>query len=220
MKPFKKQLFTYFAQVAKALSNANRLEILEFLAQRECPVEDLAKLTGLSVANTSHHLQQLRQVGLVAFRKEGQYVIYRLSGDDVLTLTADLRQVAERHLSDVNQLIADYLTVKDSLEAVSASELVDRFRDGLVIVLDVRPAEEFEAGHLSGAMNIPISQLSSKLGKLDKAKEVVAYCRGPHCVLAYDAVEMLRAKGIRARRFDGGFPEWKLAGLPVECSEK
>jgi len=220
MKSFKKQLFTYFAQVAKALGNANRLEILEYLAQRECPVEDLANLTGLSVANTSHHLQQLRQVGLVVCRKEGQYVIYRLSGDDIVNLTAELRKVAERHLSDVNHLIDDYLTVKDSLEAVSASELVDRLRDGLAIVLDVRPADEFKAGHLPGAMNIPLSQLELNLNELDKSKEIVAYCRGPHCVLAFDAVEMLRSKGIRARRLDGGYPEWKLEGLPIERSEK
>jgi len=217
-KPFKKQLLSYFAQVAKALGNANRLEILEFLAQRECPVEDLAKSTGLSVANTSHHLQQLRQVGLVDCRKEGQYVFYRLSGDDVVALIAELRNVAERHLSDVNQLIDDYLTVKDDLEAIPANELVNRAREGLVTVLDVRPPEEFKAGHLPGAMNIPISELEIKLNELDKSKEVVAYCRGPHCVLAFDAVKQLRAKGLKARRLDGGYPEWKLKGLPTEHS--
>lgn len=218
-KPFKKQLFTYYAQVAKALSNANRLEILEFLAQRECAVEDLANLMGLSIANTSHHLQLLRQMGLVECRKEGQYVIYRLSGDDVVILMAELRQVAERHLSNVNQLIDDYLSVKDDMEPVLANELVDRAQAGLVTVLDVRPAEEFQAGHLPGAMNIPISQLETKLNELDKSKEIVAYCRGPHCVLAFDAVEQLRAKGIKARRLDGGYPEWKLKGLPTEQSK-
>ena len=216
MKPFKKQLLSHFAQVAKALSNGNRLEILEFLAQRECSVEDLAKLSGLSVANASHHLQQLRQTGLVESRKEGLYVIYRLSGEDVVSLMAELRNVAERHLEDVDKLIDDYLTVKDSLEALPADELIGRAKDGLVTVLDVRPPEEFQAGHLPGAINIPISELQEKLNSLDKDKEVVAYCRGPHCVLAFDAVEQLRASGRKARRLDGGFPEWKLEGNPVE----
>jgi len=218
-KPFKKQLFTYFAQVAKALSNANRLEMLEFLAQRECAVEDLANLTGLSIANTSHHLQQLRHMGLVECRKEGLHVIYRLSGDDVEILMAQLQQVAERHLSSVNQLIEDYLSVKDDLEPLPVNELVNRAQQGLVTVLDVRPVEEFKAGHLPGAMNIPISQLKTKLDEFDKSKEIVAYCRGPHCVLAFDAVEQLRAKGIKARRLDGGYPEWKLKGLPTERSK-
>lgn len=216
MKPFKKQLLSHFAQVAKALSNANRLEILEFLAQRECPVEDLAQLTGLSVANTSHHLQQLRQMGLVESRKEGLYVIYRLSGQDVVSLLVELRKVAERHLSDVHQLIDDVLNIKDSVEAIPADELVDRAKDGLVTVLDVRPPEEYRAGHLPGAINIPLSELKEKLQQLDKNKEVVAYCRGPHCVLAFDAVEQLRAGGLKARRLEGGFPEWRLEGKPVE----
>ncbi len=218
-KPFKKQLFAYFAQVAKALSNPNRLEILEFLAQRECAVEDLANLTELSIANTSHHLQQLRHMGLVACRKEGQYVIYRLSGEDVVQLVTQLRQVAERHLGDVNQLIDDYLKVKDDLEAIPADELVDRANLGLIIVLDVRPPEEYAAGHLPGALNIPLSQLENKLNELDQGKEIVAYCRGPYCVLAYDAVEKLRSKGMNARRLKGGFPEWKLQGLPTEQSK-
>lgn len=218
MKSFKKQLLTYFSQIAKALGNPNRLEILEFLAQRECSVEDLAKLSDLSIANTSHHLQQLRHVNLVTCRKEGQYVFYRLSGDDVLSLISELRQVAERHLSDVNQLIDDYLLVKDSLEAVPANELVDRVRAGLVTVLDVRPPEEFKAGHLPGAINVPIFQLKDKLKEFDKSKEIVAYCRGPHCILAFDAVEQLRAKGIKASRLEGGYPEWKLQGLPTEHS--
>lgn len=216
---FKKQLFTYFAQIAKALSNPNRLEILEFLAQRECAVEDLAKLTGLSIANTSHHLQQLRHMGLVESHKQGQYVYYRLSGDDVVALMANLREVAERHLTDINQLIDDYLTVKDQLEAVPADELMQRAKQGVVTVLDVRPEEEYQAGHLPGAVNIPLPQLKRRLKELDKNKEIVAYCRGPHCVLAYDAVKQLRDKGINARRLDGGYPEWKLKGLPTERSE-
>lgn len=216
MKPFKKQLFSYFSLIAKALSNPNRLEILEFLAQRDCSVEDLAKLAGLTVANTSHHLQQLKHMGLVVCRKEGLHVIYRLSGDDVLALMAQLREVAERHLTEINQLIEDYLTVKDNLEAIPGEELIERARQGTITVLDVRPPEEYLAGHLPDAVNIPLSELESRLESLDKSNEFVAYCRGPHCVLAYDAVEQLRAKGLKARRLDGGFPEWKLKGLPTE----
>ena len=150
-KSFKKQLFTHFAQVAKAISNANRLEILEFLAQRECTVEDLAALTGLSIANTSHHLQQLKQMGLVECEKQGLYVHYRLSGNDVVELITQLRKVAENHLAKINQLIEDYLSVKDNLEAVPANDLLERAQQGLVTVLDVRPEEEYLAGHLPGA---------------------------------------------------------------------
>lgn len=218
MKPFKKQLFTYFAQLAKALGNANRLEILEFLAQRECSVEDLAELVGLSVANTSHHLQQLRQMGLVSCQKKGLYVIYSLSGDDVITLVNEVRNVAERRLEEVDQLIGDYLGARDGLEPLPAEELVERASHGLVTVLDVRPSEEFQAGHLPGAVNIPVSELKDRLQELDCTREIVAYCRGPHCVLAFDAVEQLRNQGIKARRLDGGLPEWRLKGLPVEYS--
>lgn len=217
-KPFKKQLFTYFAQVAKALSNENRLEILEFLAQREHTVENLASLIGLSVANTSHHLQQLKQMGLVECEKQGLYVHYRLSGNDVVELFALLRNVAENHLAKINLLIEDYLSEKDNLEAVPANDLLERAQQGLVTVLDVRPEEEYQAGHLPGAINIPLSQLESRFKDLDKSKEVVAYCRGPHCVLAYDAVKKLRDKGLKAQRLDGGYPEWKLKGLPTERS--
>lgn len=215
-KPFKKQLFSYYAQVGKALSNANRLEMLEFLAQREFSVEDLANLMKLSVANTSHHLQQLRQMGLVESHKEGQYVFYRISGDDVVGLVVHLRTVAENHLSKINQLVDDYLSVKDNLEAIATNELFDRVKQGLVTVLDVRPKEEYDSGHLPGAINVPLKELKNKLKDFDTEKEIVAYCRGPHCVLAYDAVEQLRKKGINARRLDGGFPEWKLQGLPTE----
>ena len=155
-------------------------------------------------------------MGLVTCRKEGQYVIYRLSGEDVIELLSQLRLVAERHLDNVNQLIDDYLKVKDDLEAVPADELVERARQGLVTVLDVRPESEFKAGHLPGALNIPLSELENKLNELDREKEIIAYCRGPHCVLAYDAVEKLRQKGLKARRLDGGYPEWKVMGLPVE----
>lgn len=215
---FKQELFAQFARVGKALSNANRLELLEFLAQGERSVEALAKVAGLSVANTSQHLQQLRQTGLVMARKEGQHVLYRLSGDDILSLVESLRRVAESHLAEVNHLVDSYLSVKDSLEPIAAEELLSRARAGLVTVLDVRPPEEYAAGHLPGAINVPLNDLEKQLATLPKGKEVVAYCRGPYCVLAYEAVARLRASGHAARRLQDGFPEWKKAGLEVETS--
>lgn len=214
---FKHALFNQFARVGKALGNANRLEILEFLAQGERSVDTLAKLTGLSMANTSQHLQQLRQSGLVTCRKDGLKVYYRQSGDDVTALLASLRQVAERHLAEVNQLVSQYLSLKDSLEPLPREELLARARDGLITVIDVRPAEEYAAGHVSGAINVPLQELEQRLGELQSEQEIVAYCRGPHCVLAFDAVERLRDQGFQARRLEDGYPEWKAAGLPVEA---
>ncbi len=213
---FKQDLFTQFSRVAKAMSNGNRLELLEFLAQGERSVDALSRVSGLSVANTSQHLQQLRQAGLVANRKEGQKVYYRLSGDDVVALLGSLRDVAERHLAQVDRLVNDYLKVKDDLEPVPAAELLERVRSGLVTVLDVRPPEEYAAGHLPGAINIPLAELEEHLDEFDPEREIVAYCRGPHCVLAFDAVAKLRQRGREARRLEGGLPEWRLKGLPVE----
>jgi rhodanese-related sulfurtransferase/DNA-binding transcriptional ArsR family regulator len=213
---FKQTLFDQFARIGKALSHANRLELLEFLAQGERSVDALAKVSGLSVANTSQHLQQLRQAGLVVTRKEGKAVLYRISDDDVLALIDQLRRVAERHLAEVEQLVGRYLTVKDDLEPLPAAELLSRARAGLVTVIDVRPEEEYRAGHVSGAINIPLSELEKRLRELDPGKEVIAYCRGPYCVLAFEAVARLRRKGLPARRLQDGFPEWQLAGLPVE----
>lgn len=213
---FKHDLFTQFARVGKALSNGNRLELLEFLAQGERSVEELSKVAGLTLANTSQHLQLLRQTGLVAARKEGLKVFYRISGDDVLVLFDALRHVAERHVAEVERLVNTYLTVKDSLEPIPRAELLARVRDGLVTVLDVRPPEEYAAGHVPGAVNIPLHELEQRLDELGKDQEIVAYCRGPHCVLAFDAVARLREKGLKARRLEDGYPEWKTAGLSVE----
>ncbi|MES9826730.1 MAG: metalloregulator ArsR/SmtB family transcription factor [Candidatus Thiodiazotropha sp.] len=213
---FKHDLFNEFSRVAKAMSNGYRLELLEFLAQGERSVDALARVSGLTVANTSQHLQQLRQAGLVTNRKEGHKVFYRLSGMDVSSLLASLREVAERRLAEVDRLVYDYLKVKDSLEPIPASELLERAKQGLVTVLDVRPSEEYESGHLPGAINIPLHELETHLDKLDPEREVVAYCRGPHCVLAFDAVAKLRQKGLTAHRLEGGLPEWMLEGLPVE----
>jgi len=215
---FKRELFNQFARVGKTLSNGNRLEILEFLAQGERSVEQLSKVAGLTVANTSQHLQQLRHAGMVTCRKEGLKVYYSISGDDVIKLLDALRAVAERHVSDVERLINTFLTVKDKLEPIPRSELLARVRDGLVTVLDVRPEEEYAAGHVAGAVNIPLKDLEQRLGELGKNHEIVAYCRGPHCVLAFDAVVRLREKGLTAYRLEDGFPEWKTAGLPVDVN--
>jgi len=213
---FKHNLFTQFARVGKALSNANRLELLEYIAQGERSVDELAKVSGLTVANTSQHLQQLRQAGLVSCRKDGLKVFYTLSGDDVIGLLDALRGVAERHVADVEQLVNTFLTVKDELEPLPRQELLQRVQDGLVTVLDMRPPEEYAAGHVPGAVNVPLSKLENYLKELNPERDIVAYCRGPHCVLAFDAVASLRVKGLKARRLEDGFPEWKTAGLPVE----
>ena len=215
---FKHDLFTQFARVGKALGNGNRLELLEYLAQGERSVDELSKVSGLTIANTSQHLQQLRQSGLVSSRKEGLKVFYMLSGDDVVSLLDALRGVAQRHVADVERLVNSYLTVRDDLEPLPRHELLERVREGLVTVLDVRPPEEYAAGHVPGAVNVPLTELEQYLKTLSPDQEIVAYCRGPHCVLAFDAVAKLRKKGLRARRLEDGYPEWKTAGFPVEVS--
>lgn len=215
-KSVKSLLFTEFAQVSKALGSGNRLELLEFLAQGERSVEALAKLSGLSVANTSRHLQVLRQAGLVLTRKEGLYVFYSVAGAGVIRLLAALQEVAQHNVAEVTRLVDTFLTSKDSLEPVSVSELVERMHQGLVTIIDVRPPEEYTAGHLPGAINVPLTDLENNLSELPPEREIVAYCRGPFCVLSFEAVAQLRKKGRKARRLETGFPEWKVAGLPVE----
>ena len=213
----KHQLFEQFARVGKALGSPVRLDLLECLGQGQRSVEALAEKCGLPVSNASHHWQQLRHAGLVSAEKEGLYVYYRLAGDEVVSLLNALRSVAEQNIAEVEQLVRTYLTVKDTLEPVPAGELLDRVRKGLVTVLDVRPPDEYAAGHIAGAVNVPLAELEKYLHKLKPKKEVVAYCRGPHCVLSYDAVATLRGRGIKARRLKEGYPEWKAAGLPVEA---
>jgi rhodanese-related sulfurtransferase len=211
----KRAIFESLARVGTALSSATRLEFLELLAQGERSVDELATLTGVAVANTSQHLQKLRQAGLIVGRKEGLYVYYRLAGDAVVGLLAALGAVGEAYVAEVERIVRLYLAEKDSLEPVPAKELLVRARKGLVTVLDVRPPEEFAAGHLPGAVNIPVNELEKRLSELPKRKEVVAYCRGPYCLMSYDAVQLLRKKGLKARRLENGLPEWRLAGLPV-----
>lgn len=213
---FKQDIFAQFGHVAKALGSGKRLELLEFLAQGERSVEALANVAGLSMTNVSHHLQQLRRAGLVEARKDGLRVFYRVSGDDVVQLLSHLRRVAERRVGEVDRLVRTYLTVKDDLEPISRQELLGRVREGLVAVLDVRPAKEYASGHVPGAINVPLADLERRLAEMDIDREVVAYCRGPHCILAFEAVQKLRARGLSARRMEDGFPEWKAHGLPVE----
>jgi len=213
-------LYAQFAQVAKALSHPHKLELLELLAQRERSVEALAKVAGISVANTSRHLQQLRRAGLVESRKEGLYVFYRVAGDDVIDLLGNLRRTGERHIGEVNRVVMGYFNDRDSLEAVSRKELLQRSKDGLVTVLDVRPPDEYESGHIPGAVNVPLAEIAQHLTDLPGEKDIIAYCRGAYCVLAFEAVATLREKGFKARRLKEGYPEWKAAGLPVEGSKR
>lgn len=213
---FKQDVYTQLARIGKALGHANRLELLEFVAQGPRSVDELAGLCKLSVANASKHLQELRHVGLVRARKEGLRVYYEIAGSDVVALLAMLRHVAEARLAEVTQLIRTYITSRDDLEPVPASELLQRAADGLVTVLDVRPPEEFAVGHLPGAINIPLSELPARLRKLSKGREIIAYCRGPYCLLSVDAVLLLRDEGFSARRLVDGYPEWAAAGLPLE----
>jgi len=214
----KRELYQSIAKVAQALASGNRLQLLEFMAQGERSVDSLAAMAGVTVANASQHLQALRRAGLVTARKEGQRVYYRVAGDDVVRLYDGLRVVAESRLAEVRQLVNEFLGDRGALEPVLAEELLARAKKGLVTVLDVRPREEFEAGHLPGAVNIPMDRLESELARLPKKREVVAYCRGPYCLMSFDAVLKLRQRGWKARRLNEGYPEWKAAGLPIESS--
>jgi rhodanese-related sulfurtransferase/DNA-binding transcriptional ArsR family regulator len=212
----KQALFAEFASVARALGHAHRLELIEHLAQREQAVEALAQRTGMSVANASQHLQQLRRAGLVASRRDGRQVVYRLADETVLTLLSSLRLVAERNVAEIDRIVHSYFTARDDLEPVSRETLLERLECGEVTVLDVRPPDEFAAGHVPGALNVPIETLTQRLGELDPDQQIVAYCRGAYCVLAFEAVAALRARGYDVRRLVDGFPEWRAAGLPVE----
>ena len=211
----KQTLFAQFAAVAKTLGHAHRLELLEQLAQGERSVEVLAQRTGLSTANASQHLQQMRRAGLVENRRDGKFIYYWLADDAVLDVLAALRRIAERNSAEVERVIRSYFDKRDSLEAVSRDELVERARAGTVTILDVRPEDEFALGHLPGALNIPLRELEARLGEIDPRLEIVAYCRGPYCVLSYEAVAQLRARGFKVHRLEDGLPEWRAAGLPV-----
>lgn len=214
-RDFKNGLYEQFARIGKTLGSPHRLELLELLAQGERTVESLATETELSVANTSQHLQALRQASLVESRKQGLFVYYRLADPAICDLCTAIRTVAERRLADLERLVREQFGDRSDPEPVRMSDLLARVRSNEVIVLDARPANEYEAGHIAGAISIPIDELQDRLRSLPTGKEYVAYCRGPYCVYADRAVELLRASGRRARRVLEGFPEWQAAGLPV-----
>jgi len=212
----KSALLAVFASVARAMGNEHRLNLLEHLAQGERTVEALALRLGLPVASVSQHLQALRKAGLVVPRRDGRHIFYRVGSDGVLHLLASLRQVAEQQVAEVDRIISGYFNNLDSLEPVAREDLLARVHDGRAVVLDVRPEDEFGRGHLPGAVNMPLSELRKRLDELPRDREIVAYCRGPWCVLAFEAVALLREHGRQARRLEGGLPEWRLAGLPVQ----
>jgi len=204
------------AEIARALGHAHRLELLEHLGQGERSVEDLAVRTGLTVANTSRHLQLLRRAALVEGRREGKRIFYRLVTEDaVVGLLQALSRVGEHNSAEIARIIASYFRARDEFKPVSREELLDRLHSGIATVLDVRPEDEFQHGHLPDALNIPLPQLERRLAELPADREIVAYCRGPWCVLSFEAVALLRQRGYRVRRLEDGFPEWKMAGLPI-----
>lgn len=215
---FKNALYDQFARVGKAIASPRRIELLELLAQSPRTVEALANETEQPIANVSQHLQVLRAARLVETEKNGLYVTYRAADERVTTLLISLRQLAEGRLLEVREVTRDYFASRGALAPVDSEELIRRVRKGEVTVLDVRPVEEYRAGHISDAVSIPISDLKRRLRELPKRREIVAYCRGPYCVYAVDAVKLLRARGYSAVRMEDGIPEWRARGLPVEVS--
>lgn len=214
----KDELHAHFARIGRALANPHRVEILDLLAQGERSVEVLAARAAISVGLASAHLQTLRRAGLVASRRDRTRIVYRLAGDDVYALLAAVRSVATDRISDAGGAARSYLG--EPVEAVSRAELLDRVRSGDAVVVDLRPTEEYEAGHIAGAISIPLPELEARLDELPPGVEIVAYCRGPYCALAPEGVRLLRAAGRRARRLEDGFPEWRLAGLPIATGSR
>lgn len=214
----KQAIYECLAEVARALGHAHRLELLEHLAQGERSVDDLSARAHLSFANTSRHLLILRRARLVESERRGKNVHYRLAGDaEVVALIRALGRMGERNVAEIDRVMADYFRARDALEPVTRDDLFSRLKDGLVTILDVRPEDEFAIGHITGALNIPFVELERRLGELRQDREVVAYCRGPYCVLSFEAVAALRTRGFLVRRLEDGYPEWKAAGLPVEA---
>jgi rhodanese-related sulfurtransferase len=214
----KSALFDAFASVAAALGSGRRAEIVDLLAQGERSVEEVASEIGQSVASASHHLRLLAKSGLARSRRDGNRVFYRLASERVAELWAAVRDVATHHVAEVTVLAGEYLGDRDEVELLSAPELNDRLEQGKVVLLDVRPEAEYRSGHIAGAVSAPLERLASVAATLPKRREIVAYCRGPYCVYADEAVRLLRARGLRARRLDVGFPEWRRGGLPVELA--
>ncbi|MEZ2130856.1 MULTISPECIES: ArsR/SmtB family transcription factor [unclassified Sinorhizobium] len=215
----KQAIYQSLAEVAQALGHPHRLELLEHLAQGVRSVEELSARAHLNFANTSRHLQILRRARLVETERRGKHILYRLAGDaEVVTLIKALGRVGERNMAEIDRVMADYFRARDTMEPVSREDLVSRLHDSLVTILDVRPEDEFMLGHLPGALNIPLAELERRLGELPSDREVIAYCRGPYCVLSFEAVTALRAHGYLVRRLEDGYPEWKAAGLPTEAA--
>jgi len=213
----KQAIYESLSEVAQALGHPHRLELLEHLAQGVRSVEQLSARAHLTFANTSRHLQILRRARLVETERRGKHVLYRLAGDtEVVTLIRALGRVGERNMAEIGRVMTDYFRARDALEPVSRDDLVSRLQAGAVTVLDVRPEDEFAVGHLPGALNIPLAELERRLGELPADRDVIAYCRGPYCVLSFEAVAALRARGYLVRRLEDGYPEWKAAGLPIE----
>lgn len=219
-RELKDALYEQFSRVGKALSSPKRVEILDLLGQTERTVEALAQATGMGVTNTSAHLQALKGARLVETRKEGTKVYYRLADDEVSRLYVAFRDVASHRLAEVEQIARDYFAARDDLEPLSRHELRKRMRGDDVVVVDVRPPEEYAAGHIPGAISMPVTELADRVEDIPPDAEVVAYCRGPYCVLAPEAVGILRRHGFRTRRLEDGFPEWRLAGLPVAIGDR
>ncbi len=213
--PIKEELYQHFARIGKALSNQNRLELLDILAQCERSVEALADQAGLSIANTSQHLQVLREAHLVKARKDGVQVYYQLASEEILHLLRQMQKLANNHLAEVERMVRLYYERPGELEPLDATELLQRLKIGGIVVLDVRPVEEYQAGHIPSAVSIPITELEGRLAELSKEKEIVAYCRGPYCLYAPEAVELLIKSGYKARRLTIGLPDWRAEGQAV-----
>lgn len=216
----KDELYGQFARVGKAVAHPKRIELLDLLCQGERSVEVLAGAASMSVVNTSAHLRVLREARLVATRKEGTWVYYRLADDSVCDFFASLRELAGRRYAEVGKIVRDFFEARDDLEPVDRRELLRRAGEGDVIVLDVRPREEYEAGHIPGAVSVPLADLRGRMASLPAGAEIVAYCRGPYCVLAPQALELLRRRGFRVRRLEDGFPEWRRGGFPVAVGDQ
>lgn len=216
---FKTAIYEQFARIGKAISNPSRLELLDLLCQGPRTVETLAKEAGLGLANTSQHLKALREARLVSAEKDGLFVTYRLADEQVCQFYQSLRSLAETHLTEIREITREFLGSRQSLQPVDRDQLLTKVRDGAVTVLDVRPPEEFQAGHLPGALSIPLKELERRLSELPRDREVVAYCRGPYCVLAVEAVDMLRAQGFTAFRLEDGVQDWQARGFPVAVGE-